>query len=618
MRLAFIVYKFPKISETFILNQIADLKENGHRVDIYADSPSLEERVHGDVEHFGLLNNVFYYRKLEFYMKASQKLWMGDLLKKFIFFIRKLSNIFLKIKKNSKNIGIFSRSRDYDVIICHFGSNGYKGLFLRDAGFISGKIATFFHGADMSKEIKKGGKHLYDKLLKETDIFLPISEFWKNKFLQFGYSPRKIIVHRMGVDCNKFRPNEIKKNKDSIIILTISRLVEKKGLRYSIEAMDKLKKGGCKIKYLIVGSGPEADRLSQIVREKNLTEIVEMIGDRDQEDVIKILKSSDIFLSPSITAKDGDMEGISVSLMEAMACGLPVVATDHSGTSELVKNEASGFLVEEKNSDLLAEKIEILMKDSKLRINMGKFGRNIVEEKYNIRRQNDGFLEVLSNMDCPAACGGKFMPQLEFQRIKNIKFFHDREEMIKVFPKNSVVAEIGVAKGDFSETILRNCNPKKFYLIDCWFPRNGEKYLKDYLSFFYGFEVRNINKVDSPEEYIAKRFSKEISKKIIFPVKGLSADELEKFEDGHFDWVYIDGGHDYKTIKKDLEISHRKVKKDGFISGHDYVLHKYNNPNVKYGVIRAVNEFCREHNYEMIYLTEEFPEGHASYAIKRI
>ena len=150
-------------------------------------------------------------------------------------------------------------------------------------------------------------------------------------------------------------------------------------------------------------------------------------------------------------------------------------------------------------------------------------------------------------------------------------------------------------KGDFSEKILTISNPQKLYLIDKW----GTKR--------YSNEKRN---------FVEKRFLKEIREGKVIIITGNAVDELKKIENNFLDWIYIDTSHIYEETLKELKMSELKIKKNGIISGHDYCV-----GNVKkgceYGVIQAVNEFCIENNWELIFLTHE-SHGFLSFAIRKI
>lgn len=120
-----------------------------------------------------------------------------------------------------------------------------------------------------------------------------------------------------------------------------------------------------------------------------------------------MLHSSDILLAPSVTAENGDQEGIPGSLMQAMACGLPVVSTLHSGIPELVEDGVSGFLAPERNAEVLAEKLEYLLEHPELWEPMGKAGRLRVAQDFEINKQVAGILRMFSAaQECSSSRSG--------------------------------------------------------------------------------------------------------------------------------------------------------------------------------------------------------------------
>jgi hypothetical protein len=185
-------------------------------------------------------------------------------------------------------------------------------------------------------------------------------------------------------------------------------------------------------------------------------------------------------------------------------------------------------------------------------------------------------------------------PKLKPRHIKNLRVVTTRFVLLTLLPSNGIVAEVGVYDGDYSEKILTLSKPKRLHLIDAWSSkRSGDD---------------KLNKVQS-------RFRAEIECGQVVINRGLSWDELGKFPDAYFDWVYLDTSHKYEDTTRELEISRLKVKPDGLIGGHDYTTGNIERP-LKYGVIHAVNEFCLRYNWEMIYLTHE-PSRYLTYVIRR-
>ena len=186
--------------------------------------------------------------------------------------------------------------------------------------------------------------------------------------------------------------------------------------------------------------------------------------------------------------------------------------------------------------------------------------------------------------------------RLQEKHLKNLKVLPDRRSLLARMPKHGVVAEVGVAEGDFSEAILELCEPEKLHLIDAWeLPSalySGEAYQK-----------------------VSTRFAEQIAMGTVVMQRGWSWEKIGQFSDGSLHWAYLDAGHNYESIKKDLAATLSKLKPGGIISGHDYV--KWSCQTGRFGVVEAVNEFCIEHDFEMLYLTLE-QNMHLSYAIRKI
>lgn len=174
-----------------------------------------------------------------------------------------------------------------------------------------------------------------------------------------------------------------------------------------------------------------------------------------------------------------------------------------------------------------------------------------------------------------------------------------REEILKIFPENSVGAEIGVYRGDFSRKILRVAKPAKLHLIDPWWLLGKKR---------WSFSIMGQSVIGGYIKVI-KRFEDELVNKKVEVDVGFSQDVLKKFPDNYFDWVYLDSSHLYKQTLDELELLKAKVKDNGIISGHDWQPDPQKN---HHGLYKAVNKFLEKNPYEIIYLDQS-----TQWAIKR-
>jgi colanic acid/amylovoran biosynthesis glycosyltransferase len=408
MRIAFIVEGFPILSQTFVLNQVTGLIDLGHEVDIYAELQSDTPQIHPDVEKYNLINRTYYHPSLP--KNKLKRLLMGLQLFILGFFkdpwlILQSINIF-RYGKDAASLRmlyavtpLLGKRSAYDIIQCHFGPLGNKGMLLRSIGAIKGKLITAFHGVDISQNLQIFGEDYYMNLLKEGDLFLPISNRWQNRLIELGCQPSKIVVHRMGIDCNRFLFMTRSPNSDGCIrLVTIARLTEKKGVEYGIRAVAALLKDGHRIEYNIIGNGDLQNQLEQLIQDLEVSDQIHLLGWKDQAEIVNILNQSHILLAPSVTAQDGNQEGIPVALMEAMAMGMPVISTYHSGIPELVEHEVSGFLVPEQDTDALAKALSDLINHPERWAEMGRAGRLRVEEHYDINRLNDRLVTLYQHL----------------------------------------------------------------------------------------------------------------------------------------------------------------------------------------------------------------------------
>lgn len=210
---------------------------------------------------------------------------------------------------------------------------------------------------------------------------------------------KKIVVHRMGVDCDKFdfSPRRLVA-EEHIRLISIARLIEKKGLEYSIRAVAELAKSHNNFKYEVIGDGPLLPQLRALIVDLGIRHIVELVGWKEQDEVIEQLEKAHILVAPSVTSEEGDQEGIPVVLMEAMAMGLPVVSTQHSGIPELVKDGITGFLVPERSVCRLREKLKYLVEHPELWPRLGHAGREYVRKHYNLDRQNNRLVALYTEL----------------------------------------------------------------------------------------------------------------------------------------------------------------------------------------------------------------------------
>lgn len=186
--------------------------------------------------------------------------------------------------------------------------------------------------------------------------------------------------------------------KEPFTVACIANLVPKKGHKFLLEACSVLRERGIAMRCLLFGDGPLRNELQQMANELNLNGIVEFCGRVAHDEILKLYSTGavSVVVLPSIETKDGEKEGIPVSLMEAMAAGVPVISTTTGGIPELLGNGA-GILVPPEDCEALANAIERLLKDPEIRREIGIKGREKVKKEFAIDSVVQKLIELFKN-----------------------------------------------------------------------------------------------------------------------------------------------------------------------------------------------------------------------------
>ncbi|HSD84974.1 MAG TPA: glycosyltransferase [Anaerolineae bacterium] len=394
MKIAYVVGLFPAPSQTFVANQILGVEKCGHDVAIFTtDRPAKGMRV--AVEIGGLARHtrsicpprnyiVRLFRVLGLLVMYG---WRAPWV------VARALNVFqnghlaatlwlLHAALTLIRIG----ERKYDIVHAQFGPFGLYALKLIQIGAIDGALVTSFRGYDATKNLRANPRK-YAELFRRGRLFLPVSESLARKLVEAGCDPSKIHVLHSGIDCAKFKYTEPRRTeKQPTRIVTIGRLVEKKGVTYGLRAVAQVMASGRAVVCDIVGDGPLRIELERLIEQFGVGTHVMLHDWKSHREIVAMMEASHILLAPSVTAGDGDEEGIPNVVKEAMAVGLPIVSTVHAGIPELVVDGESGFLVPERSVGDLAERIMYLCDHPEIWPQMSRAARRKVETEFDIGR----------------------------------------------------------------------------------------------------------------------------------------------------------------------------------------------------------------------------------------
>jgi glycosyltransferase involved in cell wall biosynthesis len=292
------------------------------------------------------------------------------------------------------------RKQNPVLLHAHFAVDAAQALPLARALEIP--LIVTLHGYDIMasdeshRDSRNGRVYLArrERLWDEASLFLCVSEAIRRKAIERGFPAHKLRVHAIGIDLAQYRP-PVHTERDPIVLF-VGRLVEKKGCLHLIRAMGEVRRVLPQARLIVLGDGPERAHLEAEANRWGSQAI--FLGVQTGEQVRHWMASSRVLAVPSITARNGDAEGLPTVLCEALAMGLPVACFRSSGIPELVRDQVEGLLAEEGDEAGLAENLLRLCQDDALAGRMGAAGRRRVESSFALDAQTEELEGIYSSV----------------------------------------------------------------------------------------------------------------------------------------------------------------------------------------------------------------------------
>jgi colanic acid/amylovoran biosynthesis glycosyltransferase len=272
------------------------------------------------------------------------------------------------------------------LIHAHFASGGRSALPL--ARHLRIPLIVTLHGSDVTTRVNF--RERYEGLWKRASAFVCVSNFIRNKALEAGFPEEKLLKLFIGIDRDVFRPAE--GERDPNLVVFVGRLVEKKGCSYLLQAMAEVQKQHRDAKTVVIGDGPLRSSLESMARKSNLS--CEFLGSQPSAVVREWVSRARAFCAPSVTALNGDSEGLGMVFAEAQAMGTPVVSFSHGGIPEVVLHDNTGLLAEERDASGLALHLSRLLADDALWNRLSAGGIALVGERFDVKRQTSKLEEL--------------------------------------------------------------------------------------------------------------------------------------------------------------------------------------------------------------------------------
>lgn len=274
----------------------------------------------------------------------------------------------------------------YDLVHAQFGPLGLACLRHIQLGNLRTRgLIVHLRGSDVTAFVQDRGARVYDALFRQADLFVANSAFFRDRAVALGCPPDKVVIVGSPIDTTFFAPPATPRDgadDGALRLVAVGRLVEKKGFLDAVDAVAQLVADGRDVTLDILGEGPERPKLEDRIARVGIGGKVRLHGVARRDQVLAALHAADIALAPSVTAASGDADAPVNTLKEAMATGLPVVATRHGGIPELVIPGENGALVPERDPTALARAIADLADRRSDWARLGKAGRRKVVSEY--------------------------------------------------------------------------------------------------------------------------------------------------------------------------------------------------------------------------------------------
>ena len=389
-KVAYIMSRFPKLTETFVLYEIVALERQGVPTTVYPLLRSRQRLAHPEAEsitaraHFHpFLSLSILYANWNF-LRHCTRAYFGVLAE------------ILRGTWGSPNffvgaIGIFPKAVRFAYEMAEEGVTHVHAHFANHPAVaalvvhrLTGIPFSFTaHGHDVHHD-----RRMLGEKINAAEFVVMISEYNKGLVIEDcnGVDPEKMHVVHCGADTELFAPRAKARPGGEVSIICVGSFIEVKGHPRLIEACRILKDRNRRLHCHLIGDGPDRHRIAAQIAAAGLDSDITLHGALPRPRVADLMAAADVIVQPSVPTRRGSREGIPASLMEGMACGLPVVASRISGIPELVEDGRTGFLVPPGDATSLADALECLIDDADLRRDMGQAGRETVLAEFDLSR----------------------------------------------------------------------------------------------------------------------------------------------------------------------------------------------------------------------------------------
>lgn len=375
-RLGYLFERFPAFTQTFCAREVAELYHQGLRPLVFSiRSPDKERAVNIPLDSVKIhylpdTNSVGFKLRTKLIAPRLRRIWSGsgDLRDKNRFY-------------EALYLAHLLRREEINHVHVHFA-----GLAARTAWWMKKLFGITYSVTGHANDIfcaKPDTRVTLRDLVEDAAFTVTVSDYSADYLRQVvPAAAEKVFRIYNGLDPALFQPARLR--DEPVKILSIGRLIEKKGFPDLIRACHLLRQSGKQFQCEIAGAGPDGGELENLIKRCGLGSTVRLVGPKSQSELVELLTQAQIFVFPAIHDRSGDSDNLPTVIIEAMASGLPVVATRIAGIPEIVAENQNGLLVDEKSPDQLARAISRLIEDRSLRQQFGAASRQIAERNFRL------------------------------------------------------------------------------------------------------------------------------------------------------------------------------------------------------------------------------------------
>lgn len=268
------------------------------------------------------------------------------------------------------------------VLHAHFGMNAAAAIPLARTFDIP--LVVTYHGMDITIERSGRARRQRERVFREATSVIAVSRFIAGKLLEAGCPEEKLVVHTIGVDTSRFAPGDFDA-RERAQVLFVGRLVEKKGGVHLLRALPRVREAVPEVSLVVAGDGPLRGELEAEATRHGVP--VRFLGVQPPEEVRRLMRTATVMCAPSIVAGDGNAEGLPMTIMEAQASGLPVVAFPSGGSAEGLVHGESGYVAPPRDEGALAAFLVELLTDAPRRRRFGEAARALALERFDLAKQ---------------------------------------------------------------------------------------------------------------------------------------------------------------------------------------------------------------------------------------